>query len=321
MKKRKPFLYHLHDYFFSHKRNNHRPHLFSLVSVAILVCSVLVFEGAYFVQTKVVFLKTDFLASVLPGVLVSLTNHDRSVIGVPHVTGDAVLNSAAQAAARDMAENGYFSHVSPDGKSPWYWLDQVGYRYSYAGQNLAVNFTDSKDVQTAWMESSTHRANIAKAQYTKVGFGIANGIYEGKETTFVVEFFATPIEEKVVSIKKTPEISSVVLVPILENTSQVLGVETRSEPPSVSEVSWFARFGTSPLKSLMTILIILFTVVAGSFSITLLVHHRSHHPRVLIGGTLLLLLISGAMFLSLDIAGTVQLPTDTQNSIVITPSI
>src|SRR3989338_2105880 len=101
MKKQKPLRHHLHDYFFPHKRNNHHPRVFGATSIAVLVCAVLVFEGAYFMQTKIVFLSTDFLASVLPGVLVSLTNHDRSAIGVPRVTEDSLLSMAAQAAATD----------------------------------------------------------------------------------------------------------------------------------------------------------------------------------------------------------------------------
>jgi len=132
------------------------------------------------------------LASVLPGALVALTNQDRAVQGLSGVTENAVLNKAAQAAAEDMAVNGYFAHISPDGKDPWYWLNQAGYAYSYAGENLAVNFTDSQKVETAWMSSPTHRANIEKPQYTKIGIGIANGTYKGKESTFVVEFFAAP---------------------------------------------------------------------------------------------------------------------------------
>jgi len=313
MKKQKPFLHHIHDYFFPHKRNNHRPHIFSLVSIAIIVCSVIFFEGMYFVQTKVVFLKTDFLASVLPGVLVTLTNHDRSQIGVPQVTEDTLLGKAAQAAADDMAKNGYFSHVSPDGKAPWYWLDQVGYHYSYAGQNLAVHFTDSENVQTAWMESPTHRANIVKPQYTKIGFGTANGIYEGKETTFVVEFFATPVEEQAVLKKEfTVKKSPIVSVPVSAIPMQVLGAETNSEQSPVSKVSWLARLSTSPLRTMMAILMMLFTIIVSSFSITLLVRHKTQHPRALIRGTLLLLLISGAMFLNLTTASTVKLPSGTQ---------
>lgn len=311
MKKMRPsFLHHLHDYFFPHKRNRHHPHIFGATSVAVLVSLIIVCEGAYFAQTKLVFLKTDFLASVLPGVLVRLTNHDRSSIGIGGVTEDTLLNQAARAAASDMAAKGYFSHVSPDGKAPWYWLDAVGYRYSYAGQNLAVNFTDSEAVQTAWMESPTHRANIIKPQYTRVGFGTANGIYEGKETTFVVEFFAAPAEEQIVQKKELSVRQSVAAAPAPARPVQVLGAETIKS--SAAKVSWLAWLSTAPLYVIMTLLMVLLAVIAASFSIAVVVRHEARHPRVLVGGMLLLVLISGALLLNMITTSTLELPSDTQ---------
>ncbi len=58
-----------------------------------------------------------------------------------------VLERAAQAKADDMAAKSYFSHNSPDGVTPWFWLNQAGYVFTYAGENLAANFSDSIDVE------------------------------------------------------------------------------------------------------------------------------------------------------------------------------
>ena len=168
-----------------------------------------------------------------------LTNQDRAVHGLTGVTEDALLDAAAQYAAEDMAANGYFSHVSPDGKDPWYWLNQVGYRYSYAGENLAVNFTDSEDVQTAWMESPTHKANIMKREYTHVGFGTANGIYEGKETTFVVEFLAAPPTSFESGLRpKASELRYLLLRPLLKCSAVRRWHQRRSlrAPPQHSRI-------------------------------------------------------------------------------------
>ena len=315
---RKPLLHHLHDYFFPHSRNNYRPHLFSGISIAALVIAVILFEGAYLVHTKFVFFETDFLASVLPGALVSLTNEDREVHGLAGVIEDAVLSRAAQAAAEDMAARGYFAHVSPDGKTPWYWLEQAGYKYSYAGENLAVNFTDSKDVQSAWMESPTHRANIMKPQYTHVGFGTASGIYEGQETTFVVEFFAAPAvnETATASIALAPATTAEVTP---ATTTQVLGTQAPSteELDAVSAApSWFARLVTSPLHTLLAIFTVLFAVIGSAFTIAVLMHKRVQHPSVLIGGTALLALIGISMLFSASLAGSVQLVSDAQPAAV-----
>lgn len=321
---RKPLHHHLHDYFFPHHRNNHRPNLFSALSVAALVLAVVVFEGVFLLQTKFIFLKTDFLASVLPGALIALTNQDRAAHGVPQVTESPLLSAAAQAAAEDMAAKGYFAHVSPLGRTPWTWLDQVGYYYIYAGENLAVNFTDSENVQAAWMASPTHRANIVKPQYTEVGFGTATGNYEGRETTFVVEFFATPAARKplpaaVAVVKPSPNIVSTPPAP-----AQVLGSETVAIAPIESPVeaaapakeSWLASLLASPVNTILAIFSILLAVIAISFMLSVLVRGRVQHPSVIFGGAFLLIFVTGAMAASAWFAGSIELPADSQSASV-----
>lgn len=315
-KNRKPFHYRLHDYFFPHRRNNHRPHLFGAVSVIAFVFAVLVFEGIFFVQTKFVFLKTDFLASVLPGALVALINQDRASAGLDGVVEDSLLSLAAQAVANDMATNGYFSHTSPDGKTPWDWLDAAGYRYSYAGQNLAINFVDSEAVQSAWMSSPEHRANIIKSQYTRVGFGVAHGLYEEKETNFVVEFFATPAE---IENKKPVQKNAVLKAPqeIASNKNifgKVLGSQTNVSVAyaTTTTASWMKQKLSSPLQTLMAILTFIFAVVAISFISTVFIRGRIEHPHMVIVGIFLAALILGAMIAAAGTAYKIQVPPSAQ---------
>ena len=186
------FLNRVKNYFLPTAGNSYRPGIFKRESV-IAIAGVLIFlNAAYFVTVFVVFKNNSFLGAVLPGVLTALTNTDRTAIGVGALTQNTLLAAAAQQKANDMAAKGYFSHVTPDGKTPWYWLDQVGYKYTYAGENLAVNFSDSKDVEDAWMKSPTHHANLVKPQFTQIGIAVANGTYKGKDATFVVQFFGAP---------------------------------------------------------------------------------------------------------------------------------
>jgi len=314
---KKPLHHHLSDYFFPHPRNNHRPNIFSALSVAALVFAVVIFEAGYLVQTKIVFLKTDFLASVLPSALVALTNQDRATEGLAGVTEDALLNKAAQAAALDMAAKGYFAHVSPDGKTPWYWLDQVGYSYSYAGENLAVNFTDSENVETAWMASPTHRANIMRPQYTRVGFGTANGMYEGKETTFVVQFFATPAVAKVavapVSVAQvSPPIATAKPTPATTTSIKVLGIETTESPAAPASSGWLAGLLSSPLNTLAIILTVLLALIAIPFIVTVFIRGRVQHPSMAFGAVFLFVFISATLLVSVTLAGPVMLTADGQ---------
>ena len=69
---------------------------------------------------------------------------------------------------------------------------KAGYDFSSAGENLAVNFSDSKDVIDAWMNSPEHRANILSNKFTEIGVATAMGTYEGSQVVFVVQEFGTP---------------------------------------------------------------------------------------------------------------------------------
>ncbi|HQT82722.1 MAG TPA: CAP domain-containing protein, partial [Candidatus Paceibacterota bacterium] len=245
--------------------------------------------------------------------------------GITGVTENATLDAAAQAAADDMAAKGYFAHVSPDGKSPWYWLDAAGYHYSYAGENLAVNFTDSSAVEAAWMASPEHRANIEKPQYTQVGFGTANGMYEGQMTTFVAEFFATPAAAAAPAPARPAPLATAKPAvtpspPAVPSAPEVLSTETNTAPapapapaaPAPHATGWFASFLASPLSAVETIFALLFAAIAASFVIAVIARGKSQHPRVVFGGAFLLLFISGAMLMSAAFAGSVLLPAGGQ---------
>lgn len=182
----------LKKYFVPHEKNSYKPHFLRHESFLFFSLLIIILEIGFLAQVFLVFDKTNFLAAVLPGVLESMTNKERTANNVGLLSTNELLEKAAQMKAEDMATRGYFAHNSPDGKTPWYWLEQVGYKYTYAGENLAVNFFESEDVSEAWMNSPTHRANIVKKDYTEIGIGVAKGIYQGKHTIFVAQFFGTP---------------------------------------------------------------------------------------------------------------------------------
>lgn len=242
----------LKRYLIPHRHNRYKPGIFSRQSVGALVLCLLLIEGIYLFQVHVVLKNEGFLAAVLPAALTSLTNADRSAQGLSSLTEDPLLAAAAQAKANDMAAKGYFAHISPDGTTPWFWLESVKYPYSYAGENLAVDFLDSKDVETAWMNSPMHRANILKAQYTRIGIGIAQGTYQGRQTTFVVQFFATRSGDGAVPSTASTSQVDLVLVPATDiavtqaPAPTVLGSETAptKEPNALPT--------TGPIKTLST---------------------------------------------------------------------
>lgn len=132
------------------------------------------------------------VSTILPAVVIDLTNEERADLNTAPLQRNAVLDEAARLKAQHMAKHEYFSHYSPDGVSPWHWFKEAGYVYAHAGENLAVYFTDSDEVVDAWMDSPTHRANIVNGQYTEIGVGTAKGTYEGYKTVYVVQLFGAP---------------------------------------------------------------------------------------------------------------------------------
>ncbi len=144
--------------------------------------------------TSIAPIRETLFPTVFPSVLVELTNNQRSQNQLNTLKISPLLQMAAQMKADDMAKKGYFSHNTPEGKTPWYWIKKAGYRYLSAGENLAVKFSESENVETAWMESALHRANILSPKYTEIGVATAKGIYKGQETQFVVQMFGKPKE-------------------------------------------------------------------------------------------------------------------------------
>lgn len=177
-------------------RNEKMPYLWTRVGVSVLSAIVIILVVlAQFHQYIFLKISHKISGSIINSMVVDITNQERQAVGLGDLKINEALRKAAQAKAQDMAEKSYFAHNSPDGKNPWYWIDQTGYTYKSAGENLAVNFDYSKDVVDAWMNSPTHRANIVKAKYQEIGIGIAEGFYQGRPTVFVVQMFATPKEE------------------------------------------------------------------------------------------------------------------------------
>lgn len=131
-------------------------------------------------------------AAVVRSDVIEYTNTERVSHGGAQLKEDEFLTSAAQLKAEDMAEKQYFAHQSPDGVTPWYWLEVAGYEYLRAGENLAVHFNESDKVVRAWMNSPSHRENILNNGYTEIGVGIATSTYDGIPAVFVAQFFGTP---------------------------------------------------------------------------------------------------------------------------------
>lgn len=118
--------------------------------------------------------------------LLILTNAARIATGLPAMHETAYLDQHAQARATYLCDTGTFSHAG--WRSSKFW-DLGHMRYSWQGENLSQGFIATSTgafvpgaIQTAFMNSPEHKANILDAHYSSVGFGSACNI--------VVEEFA-----------------------------------------------------------------------------------------------------------------------------------
>ncbi len=205
-----------------HEGNDYRPHLLQRGAMVMMLLFIMVsFLAANF--QALLWQSSDWLVgAVLPAVVVDLTNTERNALDLPQLTRNVLLDQAAQLKAEDMALNSYFSHNSPTGITPWHWFSQAGYPFVHGGENLAVYFTDSKEVVDAWMNSPTHRANIVGTQYREIGVGTAKGIYDGFETVFVVQMFGTPAIAPVVAVAQAP-------VPVVVPAAPIVAIDSEPE--------------------------------------------------------------------------------------------
>jgi uncharacterized protein YkwD len=123
------------------------------------------------------------------GVEFSLVNQDRAANGVASLAYSASLARVAQYRAQDMLNRNYFSHYDPStGQLAFVQLLHLwGIPYSTAGENIAWSTNPSMAaINTMFMNSPDHRANILKAAYHRLGIGVAsNGA-----KTMVVEVFS-----------------------------------------------------------------------------------------------------------------------------------
>ena len=164
-----------------------------------------------FIQLITSIVRSAFLVAVLlvpvchslasetfsPQEVAERVNQDRVAAGLPALRLDQTLSVAAEAKAQDMATKEYFAHTAPDGTTPWYFFEKAGYSYRYAGENLAIHFTDVEDEESAWMASEKHRENILSPKYVETGIAVAEIPWKGKTTLLTVELFGTRFGETV----------------------------------------------------------------------------------------------------------------------------
>jgi len=137
--------------------------------------------------------ETNAIATIDAGIVLAFTNVERYYEGLPILNSNDKLTRVAYEKMKDLFARQYFEHVSPTGESVSDLAEGVKYEYIAVGENLALgDFTSSKDVVEAWMNSEGHRKNILSEKYTEIGIAAGKSEYQGRNTWIIVQSFGLP---------------------------------------------------------------------------------------------------------------------------------
>ena len=237
----------IHHHFFPHflvdietvgglaepNRVHHRAHALNLSFLFIYLQILLLFgTGLFVVRLKA----PQILGTVTFSTdqIIALTNQKREQNGLSDLSYNSQLAAAAVAKAQNMFSENYWAHNSPSGRTPWSFITAAGYRYVFAGENLARDFEDSGAVVNAWMNSPSHRDNLLDKNFKEIGVAVESGKLTGHDGILVVQEFgasvspSSALQSRASEGKQTPATPSAspALSPLPEIASSAPG-ETR----------------------------------------------------------------------------------------------
>jgi hypothetical protein len=200
------FLATLRHLFIPHESNNQKAKLLHPTSLSLIAVGLIAFQLILGIAHKAFPKVLGYAANISPAEVIRLTNVQRAASGLGALSENSLLDSAALAKGNDMLAKGYWAHFAPDGTSPWSFFLNFGYKYKYAGENLARDFPDASSAVSAWMNSPSHKENILNPNYREIGIGVVEGNLAGVDTTVIVQFFAAPLSgEPSIPVAKAKE--------------------------------------------------------------------------------------------------------------------
>jgi uncharacterized protein YkwD len=195
----------LSHFFLPQESNNYRAkllhHNILLLFIGLILASTFTLDIVKVNFPSVLGIQTNITVDQL----LSLTNEKRKDFGLPALSLNDQLSNAAALKAQDMFEKDYWAHNSPDGKTPWFFIKQTGYNYTYAGENLAKGFNSAEEAVSAWMASVKHRDNMLFKNYSEVGFSVATGKLNGQDTVLIVQEFGNPVRAAIAQDKEVKQ--------------------------------------------------------------------------------------------------------------------
>lgn len=123
-----------------------------------------------------------------------LVNEERASHQVePMLDAETALDRVAREYSERMRDEGFFSHVAPDGATLADRLAQAGVGFVYAGENLARVANAANPATYAHqllMQNPQHRDNILSSDFVDLGVGAA----ASGDTIWITQIFVRPSE-------------------------------------------------------------------------------------------------------------------------------
>lgn len=256
--------------------NNHKARILHSSSLFVIASFLVLFQFVlnYLSETKPDIL--GYASNISIQEVVNLTNKKRAESGLSALSLNQTLSNAAYVKGVDMINKDYWAHVSPDGTQPWTFFKNAGYKYKFAGENLARDFSNATDAVNAWMNSPTHRDNILNSKYKEIGIGIVEGDLAGSDTTIIVQFFgatysdqvrepiaqALSTEEEAEAVPTTVPTAVPVVISDSDFTPAVIGTQNPNQQVLVSP------FTTTRNASLIVVGILLLVFMVDAFLVS-----------------------------------------------------
>ena len=253
--------------FFPRPSNNHKAKILHPSSLTLLILIYLLYQLILTVLPRFTQSVLGYASNIPPSEVIRLTNEKRVQNGLAPLTESSVLDQAAQAKGADMLNKGYWAHVAPDGTQPWKFFSDFGYKYRYAGENLARDFSNAASAVDAWMNSPSHRDNLLSPKYQEIGIAVVEGNLAGVDTTIIVQFFGNRYADTIpaVPIAKAQTVNAQTLATSLPRTPSptpraivLAQVEQTPVPQSVAMIS---PFTTTKIVSLSLVGLLLVVLV------------------------------------------------------------
>jgi hypothetical protein len=270
-------LLHIFHLTIPHRSNNFRARLLQPLGLLTLLLAYMLSQYFVYSYSEINPGVLGYAANIPATEVIRLTNQKRTASGLAELQTNSVLSQAAEAKGKHMLEHDYWAHVAPDGTEPWAFFVNYGYKYRYAGENLARDFSNPQAAVDAWMASPSHRDNLMSPKYTEIGIAVVEGDLNGVDTTLIVQLFGTPmavaapiVEDESVTVTPVAaaETEDATVPAIQEEKTEVMKLDITNEAnvtsaePLVSPMQ-IGRISASILIVILLVLLLVDIIILG----------------------------------------------------------